>query len=409
MLTSSVAILDRSLPTLPKSSSWKSKLTERATKIFAPSISSCTGLPQSSYSGSLKSVGTTKISGSCSTAGLRFPSAHHSDNQSAHASLTPSIEDPLCPATPAYRYVDNSFAANHTAAFESSFVPRQSFEGNSIALSDVPIWPPPVGVILLSPRESPPKNEDVRSGAKRRLGIEDEYEVEENFPDDGLSTYFNTIRVLPRSVPDSSALLSPIRSPGTADRRIACIPKRYNELASKPPQFNIKPPALPSLASVMIKGGMDTLAKAEEEILPIPGSFETSDGKPTPEMAKEDIEEVSSPYPMFVFGSPAQKPITNDSFTKAMTKAGVLAPPALRFAQQASRNPAIDGPVIENVWTQMRERLEMGEGGLQALSAKQSARLGMQLTSGADPARPNPRKGSGAMRFEDVHDRGFAK
>ena len=164
-----------------------------------------------------------------------------------------------------YRIIDDTMPANATV--DASFVPRPSFEDDSIALDNVQAWPPrpasPVGVILVSPCKSPAPRLAERapqsSAVKRRYTdfrpeAEDEDEDEEaRTGGRDLDSYFTTLQTIRLVPPSSNTPVKAINadsamSPG---RRIAGIPRRLSSIASSPPRFDADAPQLPSFAMAL--------------------------------------------------------------------------------------------------------------------------------------------------------------
>ena len=370
-------------------------MAQRAVKVFGGPSGSSASIASSSSSHSISSIGNSTVTEAQPTNSfLRRARSRKSEGDNRYASASSRDLAPLCPPTPAFRYVEDSFQANQTTTFETSFVPRQSFEGDSLALADVPVWPPPVGVILLSPRESPLKVQTTSCGMKRRLGIEDELEDKDTILEadrDDLSMYFDTIRVLPRNMPLSPVSATPGREPCTADRRIAKVPKRYSELASKPPAFNLEPPCLPSLASGLAIHKLtntSTLSKTK----------------------KQSREAVSSLPPMFIFGSPVQQPVTNDSFAKAMSKVSLTVSPENTLKRhQGGTDLRSDAQAVKDVWSAMQERIEDTKGVRHDLAVLECGLNIPYARHESDKGLSGVKRPLGDVRFEDVHQKGFAK
>jgi hypothetical protein len=142
-------------------------------------------------------------------------------------------------------------------------------------LANVPIWPPPPGVIFISPRQSPNKKisssssykpmfaHPPSSSQKRQLEEVDEGDCDDD-EDEGDLSYgdngghcdnaaagapegakFGSIRMIPRSIP-----LSPTSTIMTPGRKIKALPKKMSLIAASPPRFDLDAPPLPSFATV---------------------------------------------------------------------------------------------------------------------------------------------------------------
>ena len=249
----------------------------------------------STSTGSIHSLADATLTGKPSESIVPSQAAEHERQakSSAGSTLDPMIGGPQdSAAKPAYRILDDSFANTTVYNPDASFIPRRSFEDDSVALSSVPIWPPRPGVVLISPLHQPSVQQpaDLASpSGKRRLHDDEGAEEEEESQIPG---YYPSIRMLPKS---STGLVPPEASA----RKIANPPKRYNVNPSKPPRFDLEAPALPSFAGVM----------ASMEIAePVASRTATeSEVKLTPGPSKELV----SPKPAsaaFTFGSPAQRP-----------------------------------------------------------------------------------------------------
>lgn len=146
------------------------------------------------------------------------------------------------------------------------------------------------------------------SAQKRYL--EDVDEDENGYDDDDGQEEgrYGSIRMIPR-LPLDSAL--------TPGRRIAALPKRMSIIASSPPKFDLEAPPLPSFATVAEQAiRLDSRGEDEEE-----GNSSSA----TVRMEMEEITKPPSdnvemdhaqPQQPFVFGSPRQQPLTDDSFLK---------------------------------------------------------------------------------------------
>lgn len=248
----------------------------------------------STSTGSIHSLADATLTGKPSESVSPSQPAEHERQakSSAGSTLDPMMEGPQDSAKPAYRILDDSFANTTVYNPDASFVPRRSFEDDSVALSSVPIWPPRPGVVLISPLHQPSGQESTDLASpigKRRLYDEADGEEEEESQMPG---YYPSIRMLPKS---PNGLVSPEASA----RRIANPPKRYSVNPSKPPRFDLEAPALPSFAGVMA-----SMATAEPVA---PNKLSELQVEPTPGPSKELV----SPKPAsaaFTFGSPAQKP-----------------------------------------------------------------------------------------------------
>lgn len=240
------------------------------------------------------------------------------------------------PPTPAFRVVEDSFAhGNQSTAFpDCSFVPRTSFEGNSVDLTNVPVWPPRPGVIMISPRQSPSKVDiplsQIPNSApqnKRQLDDVDEDQDEEEENDFYNNRLGRTIRMIPKAIASPGLALA-TTTPG---RKIAHLPKRMSLIAASPPRFDLEAPALPSFAAVTNQAMLQIIGSETREDVSkttpssMPGGFaehtqksEKSSESPVNPFSKSklpgSVQGSASSGTLFVFGSPRQQPISNDNF-----------------------------------------------------------------------------------------------
>lgn len=337
--------------TISRSSSWKDKLAS----VFggASTSSSAGGMSTSSSSDSLSSIRTARGGGdnnnaraSSSTSAESSLSSQQHTSTSSHNNVfsapststlniqyaAPALAPPT-PAAPAFRIVEDSFIQANSTYPDCSFVPRSSFEGDSIDLGNAVVWPPPPGVILISPRQSPNKaangnvisSSRIPTSAQKKRYLDD---VEEDYDEDEDGGRYGSIRLIPKMQLESVTASSSSTTPG---RRIAQMPKRMSVIASSPPRFDLEAPPLPSFATV----AHQAIEQDRQSQFTKPHSFEQQDemmqdtSTDTVTMLEEGqaeggktrsssdtLEAPSQQQQPFIFGSPRQQPLTNDSFMK---------------------------------------------------------------------------------------------
>jgi len=322
--------------TITRSSSWKDRLAS----VFGGG--SAASLSTSSSSDSLSSIRTTPGGVASSRAINDLPEQSTSGGSSTHntgestsryvsskvdsivsTSIQTSNQAP--PPTPAFKIVEDSFIQANSTYPDCSFVPRTSFEGDSVDLANVPIWPPPPGVILISPRQSPNKpfinNAHVMTGIrggrtpmsaqKRQLhDVEEDDDID--LFDGGREGKYGSIRIIPRL---------PLESAMTPGRRIAALPKKMSIIAASPPRFDLEAPPLPSFATVANQAIFQQDSMQSQDVENGNLSSETvtmgqeKDAIPSSDTL-ESIYHNNARHQPFVFGSPRQIPLTDDSFLK---------------------------------------------------------------------------------------------
>lgn len=245
----------------------------------------------------------------------------------------PAPAPPSPAAAPAFRIVEDSFIQANSTYPDCSFVPRSSFEGDSVDLANAVVWPPPPGVILISPRQSPNKavngkinsSSRIPTSAQKKRYLED---VEEDYDEDEDGGRYGSIRLIPRMQLASATASS---SSGTPGRRIAQMPKRMSIIASSPPRFDLEAPPLPSFATVAHQAiqqdrqsqSTQSVSNQQNDVMMQDTSTdiitmleEEAEGENTKPYSDTLEEAPSQQQQPFVFGSPRQQPLTNDSFMK---------------------------------------------------------------------------------------------
>jgi hypothetical protein len=308
-------------------------------------------LSTSSSSDSLSSIRTTRAGlASSSRASDNLPEQNSSYASEAHnksgntfkhpslfvnavASTSNSTENthqaPPPPPTPAFRIVEDSFVQANSTYPDCSFVPRSSFEGDSVDLANVPIWPPPPGVILISPRQSPNKpfnaqqaqvqqtltNQRIPMSAQKRYLHDLEEDDDNDMLNDEEEGKYGSIRLIPRL-----PLLESAMTPG---RKIAALPKKMSLIAASPPRFDLEAPPLPSFATVANQAirqdstSLQVVDGQEGDSSGTTVTMENDKGKTQPSSDTLESVHENAPYQQpFVFGSPRQQPLTDDSFLK---------------------------------------------------------------------------------------------
>lgn len=328
--------------TITKSSSWKDKL---ASAFGGPTLST------SSSSDSLSSIRTTRAGIASSSrasdshpaqtssygseaynqAGNTFKQPSSFGNAIASSSTCTQITNhaPPPPPTPAFRIVEDSFIQGNSTYPDCSFVPRSSFEGNSVDLTNVPVWPPPPGVILISPRQSPNKTHNGQGQAQIEQNSTNQrtpmsaqkrylHDLEEDDDDEEEEGKYGSIRLIPRPALESTTTMM------TPGRKIAALPKKISLIASSPPRFDLEAPPLPSFATVAnqaIRQDSESRHIIEGEEGDSSGATVTMDNSENEENVRPSSDTLDSihdtaPQQPFVFGSPRQQPLTDDSFLK---------------------------------------------------------------------------------------------
>ena len=435
--------------TITKSSSLKSIVS----KLFGGSTSSNSIITASSSSGSLSSVsgGNTTLTqaSSTSSATLRSQSSS-SGNARLPKSSAESAVDPVGPVPvpregdqaslaaapaaspkPAYRIIDetsfltsiaDSTSANAYARpsieVDASFAPRSSFDDDSLALANVPCWPPrspgAPGVVIISPRQSPPKAHGAAhpppsAGGKRRFDDDDDDASEcdgqgDGDGDDKLDDYFHAIRMLPQRGPtpaspahgENSLYLSP-SGPSASGRKIARVPKRYSLIAGSPPKFDKDAPALPSLAGMMLA----SLASDQEAGAVKSANEADKQASLSSVSAAMDTSPARVSAPAFTFGSSIQQSRVFSPPPPAKIEAAPATGQGDFLAKQFEEMQRRLGSTSSSS-TNLTGMLKIAEGG-QGVSAA-ALGSGESLFAGLMGKRATT-----GVRFEGHHDKEFQK
>lgn len=340
----------------------------------------------STSTGSIASLSSAVLTGKDASASFLPKPVETSEDRSAKSSagsvLDPNVGESAInfgSAKPAYRVIDDSFA-NTTLYNDASFMPRRSFEDESVALNTAPSWPPKPGVVLVSPLHPPTKpmqHPILSPSGKRPLEEVDLDDFREDQEAD-----CPTIRKLPKS---PAGLVSPHLSA----RKIAKPPRRSNINPNNPPRFDLEAPALPSFAGVM--AGLGHAGLVQESIV----SVHLVQGGSTSQGAAEVPQ---SPAVPFTFGSPAQKP-------------HVFKAPATAHASEA------DPTALTKQLEELQRRVALGcSTGAKPSSSNLASILkgpvdvsaALPAVSGSQSIKPTIQR-SGSVRFEDSHDKHFSR